>query len=223
MAASSAFEEVSSVLAGISLAEVDERRAMRQAEATEKSQRTHVGVQKGLNQILRERLGACSPPWRSEVPVFPPDPGSGKGFWTMDFHKRFPRLRNGVGIEVTFNHAEALPWTLIRPTLAYQSESVVKGSRIDVAGVIIGTDQLKGGRPRLRMDSAVGTYERLRTLLPKMKWVLPGPMVIFGLDWAEGGQTGDVDEIDLYALDSGLPKPDPIMVELHDFGPRSSS
>ncbi len=139
--------------------------------------------------------------------MFAPDPAAGKGFWTMDFHKRFDGQRNGVAIEVTFNHAEALPWTLIRPTLAYQSEAVLEGSRIDVAGVVIGTDHLKGRGSTLRMDSSVGTYERLRTLLPKMKWVLPAPMVIFGLDWEDGGREGPIDEINLYELTSGLPFP----------------
>ena len=218
LAATPAFGEIAQVVSDIPLHEVSHRQEARQARTDAKGKEGNAGIQRGLNEILRERFSTLPSPWRAEVAVFDPDPGTRKGFWTMDFHKRFSGLRNGVGVEVTFNHAEALPWTLIRPTLAYQSESVLPGSRIDAAVVIIGTDQLKGERGSLRMDSAVGTYERLRTLLPKMKWVLPAPMVILGLDWAEGGQAGEVDEIDLYSLTSGLPPTQKPRIKLHDLG-----
>jgi hypothetical protein len=73
-------------------------------------------------------------------------------------------------------------------------------SRIDVGCIIIGTDDLKGNRKEgLRMDSAVGTYERLITVIPKMRSVLPGPLVIFGLDWADGGQVGGINELSLHS------------------------
>ena len=122
----------------------------------------------------------------------------------MDFAKPF---REGirVGMEVTFNHGEAIPWTLIRPTLAHESEGVLPKARIDVGVIISGSDHLKGTRKEgLRMDSAVGTYERLRTLLPKMRAVLPAPLVVYGLDWAEGGLSGAPEEISLHTSQSGL-------------------
>lgn len=219
LAATPAFEEIARVVSEIPLEEITRRRGARQAKSDATGKEGNAGIQRGLNEIIREQLSSLPFPWRPEVAVFDPDPGTRKGFWTMDFHKRFDALRNGVGVEVTFNHAEALPWTLIRPTLAYQSETVLPGSRIDAAVVIIGTDQLKGDRGHLRMDSAVGTYERLRTLLPKMKWVLPAPMVILGLDWAEGGQIGKVDEIDLYSTMSGLAPSEKPLIKLHDLGP----
>jgi hypothetical protein len=208
-----AFGELVGVLASLDLPEVESRRARRQAELDARGNgRRTAGIQSGLNDLIKDRLTDGSLHWRSQVPVFSPDRGSAKGFWTMDFHKRFPSQRNGVGIEVTFNHAEALAWTLIRPTLAHEASTVIPESRIDVGAIIIGTDDLKGPRRNRRMDSAVGTYERLRTLLPKMKWVLPVPLVIFGLDWAEGSQVGSVEEIDLHEDASGLAGPEPVMV-----------
>ena len=197
--------------------------AQKQAEADAVGKtRRNVGIQTGLNEIFRERLTGLPEPWKAEVPVFEPDEASGKGFWTMDFRKSFTGLPNGVGVEATFNHAEALAWTLIRPTLAYQSEAVLPGSRIDVAAVLIGTDQLKRGPEGNRMDSRSGSTERLRTLLPKMKWVLPAPIVIFGIEWGDGPQIGDVEEIDLYTLSSGLKPVEQDRIQLADFEPKQS-
>ncbi|MCI4326222.1 MAG: hypothetical protein L3K16_01085 [Thermoplasmata archaeon] len=214
-----AFDELAAVLGSISIADIDARRRHRQASMTAKGAKRTAGIQSGLNAAIRETLARVEHGWRTEVQVFDADEGTDKGVWTIDFHKQFPSLRYGVGLEVTFNHAEALPWTLIRPTLAYQAETVTRGSRIDIGAIIIGTDHLKGPGKDRRMDSAVGTYERLRTLLPKMKWVLPAPMVIFGLDWADGAQSGPVDEIDIYEERSGLPRPAPVMVPIHAVRP----
>ncbi len=207
MNSTGAFRELSDVLAGITLDRIAERQRQRQESYSGRPGRHKAGIQAGFNDELDHTLTSREHGWDCQVPVFEPDSGSKKGYWTMDFKKSFPPLKYGVGVEVTFNHAEALPWTLIRPTLAYQEVEVKLGSRINVAAIIIGTDNLKGNRRdgSLRMDSAVGTYERLRTLLPKMKWVLPVPMVIFGLDWKDGGMVGEVEEIDLYAAQSGLP------------------
>jgi hypothetical protein len=207
-----AYDELASVLSSISIADIDARRQRRQESMSSRGTNRTAGIQSGLNAAIRERLSGKELGWEKEVPVFEPDPASEKGVWTIDFHKRFPSLRYGVGLEVTFNHAEALPWTLIRPTLAYQAETVLPGSRIDVGAIIIGTDHLKGPRGNRRMDSAVGTYERLRTLLPKMKWVLPAPLVVFGLDWVDGAFAGEADEIDLYEHGSGLARPPAVMI-----------
>ena len=206
MNSTGAFRELSEVLTGITLDRIAERRRQRQESYSGRPGRHRAGIQAGFNDELDTILTSHEHRWERQVPVFEPDSGSKKGYWTMDFKKTFAPLKYGVGVEVTFNHAEALPWTLIRPTLAYQEVEVKLGSRINVAAIIIGTDNLKGNRRdgSLRMDSAVGTYERLRTLLPKMKWVLPVQMVIFGLDWRDGGMTGDVEEIDLYVSQSGL-------------------
>lgn len=208
--ASSAFTEITGVLTSITLQEISSRQHLRQARIDGRGKQGKAGIQDGLNEIIKERLTVAPLGWISQVPVFERDEGTGKGFWTMDFRKDFDSAnphsgqRGRIGIEVTFNHAEAMPWTLIRPTLAYQAETVIPGSRIDVAAIVIGTDNLKGRGRERRMDSAVGTYERLRTLIPKMKWVLPAPIVVFGLDWADGGMLGDVEYIDMHQTNSGM-------------------
>ena len=93
------------------------------------------GAQTALNEVFRRRLVPNG--WKSEVPLFPPgDRDLAK--WTMDFTKR-GRLSEdcsdssfGVGVEVTFNHAEAIAWTLIRLNLAGESTEVLETSRLDV-------------------------------------------------------------------------------------------
>lgn len=186
-----ALREISKVLAGITIDEVDTLRRERQ-----KRQKAKAGIQDGLNKIIRERLGANG--WDPFVPVFRADDATRKGLWTMDFAKRYDDSF-AVGLEVTFNHAEALTWTPIRLTLAHEAEHVLPKARIDVGCIIIGTDDLKGRGNDKRMDSAVGTYERLVTVLPKMRAVLPAPLVIFGLDWSDGGLSGTVKELDLHS------------------------
>lgn len=200
---SPAYEEIARVLASIRLETIDAARKELQATYETKAKAKggpprKAGIQTGLNKILREHLTIAG--WRSEVPVFNADSETEKGVWTMDFAKSFPKARMTIGVEVTFNHGEALTWTPLRLALAHEAEDVLPDARINVGCIIIGTDHLKGDRRRgLRMDSAVGTFERLITVLPKMRAVLPAPLVIFGLDWEDGGIAGDAAEIDLHS------------------------
>jgi len=200
-----ALEDLVTSLESITLERIEQRRAERQRGLNERAGSTgrgprRAGIQDGLNAELERLLTHPDRAWRSQAPLYRADVGTGKGYWTMDFHKLFPH-DFGVGIEVTFNHAEALPWTLVRPALAYQSDDVLAESRIEVGAIIIGTDHLKGKRSDpggLRMDSAVGTYERLLALLPRLKWVIPVPLAIFGLDWADGRMVGIPARVNLH-------------------------
>lgn len=215
----SAADELLSAVGTLSTTEIERLRLERQTQAKAKAaasggKATRTGVQASLNAELDRLLTSEDWGWQPQVPLFKADVGTGKGYWTMDFRKEFD-AGVGVGVEVTFNHAEALPWTLIRPTLAYQSDDVLEGSRIEVGVIIIGTDQLKGSRSApsgLRVDSAVGTYERLLTLLPRMKWVVQVPLTVIGLDWADGEMVGTPSPINLH----GPIKPDPFMVKLNE-------
>lgn len=199
-----AFDELASAIESISVSEIDRLRRERQLEydrraSSKGGKPTRAGVQGPLNSEFERLLKSDERAWRGQMPLYDSDLGLGKGAWTMDFHKVFGDDL-GVGLEVCFNHGEAIPWTLIRPTLAYQSEDVHQDARIVVAGIVLVTDALKHSDPEgLRVDGAVGTYERLLTLLPRMKWVVPVPLVIFGLDWADGGLSGAVHRVPLHA------------------------
>ena len=92
--------------------------------------------------------------------------------WKMDF------LRDRVGIEVSFNHAEAIAWQFTRLNIAGESERVKPGCRIDVGVVITATDSLKSWS---RMDSAVGTFDASRAWLREMRPILPIPILLLGL------------------------------------------
>lgn len=199
-----ATEDLVTSLESLTLERIETKRSERQKEYDERAgpggRPRKAGIQDGLNAELERLLTHADRAWRSQAALFKADAGTKKGFWTMDFHKLFPG-DIGVGVEVTFNHAEALPWTLVRPALAYQSDDVAPDARIEVGAVVIGTDNLKGSRKEgagLRMDSAVGTYERLLTLLPRLKWVIPVPLAIFGLDWADGKMVGGPNRVNLH-------------------------
>jgi|GEM_PF-1730633 len=215
----SAADELLSAVTTLSTASIDRLRLDRQSQVNAKAaasggKATRTGVQGSLNAELHRLLTSEDRGWQPQVPLFKADVGTGKGYWTMDFRKEFDS-GVGVGVEVTFNHAEALPWTLIRPTLAYQSDDVLDGSRIEVGVIVIGTDHLKGSRSTpggLRVDSAVGTYERLLALLPRMKWVVQVPLTVIGLDWADGEMVGSPTPVNLH----GPIKPDPLMVRLDE-------
>lgn len=199
-----AFEELASAIESVTISQVESLRAQRQAKhnayagATGRKSRK-AGVQDPLNKEFARLLGSKERAWQGQMRLYDSDEDLGKGAWTMDFHKTFNEGK-GVGVEVCFNHGEALPWTLIRPTLAYQSEGVNEESRIIVAGIVLVTDSLKGNSKNgFRVDPSVGTYERVLTLIPRMKWVLPVPLVLFGLDWADGGLVPPLHLVPLHA------------------------
>jgi hypothetical protein len=100
--------------------------------------------------------------------------------WKMDF------LRERVGVEVSFNHAEAISWQFTRLNIAGESVRVREESRIDVGVVICATHGLKRWA---RMDSAVGTFDAFKAWLREMRPILPIPMLLVGLDSETWPQT----------------------------------
>ena len=147
--------------------------------------RVPAGAQTAVNEAFKRRLGSLG--WKSEALLFPPGDPDLAG-WAMDFVKRGPASDEdkestfGMGVEITFNHAEAIAWTLARLNLAGESSEVVPESRIDAGVAIYPTKAFKAWG---RMDQAVGTYDRACLWLDKMKPVLPIPIAVIGLgpDW----------------------------------------
>ena len=97
----------------------------------------------------------------------------------MDF------LKARIGVEVSFNHAEAVPWTFTRLNIAGESNKVVPEHQIDVGVAFFATESLKRWA---RMDGAVGTFELAQAWLEMMRPIMPIPILVVGLSaegWAE--------------------------------------
>ena len=127
------------------------------------------GAQSALNRLFKDRL--VTRRWKAE-PILFPESEEGLGEWKMDF------LKDRIGVEITFNHAEAIAWTFTRVTLAGESTEVIDGSRIDTGVIVYASQSLKRWG---KMDSAVGTFERARLWLQKMRPVMPIPILLIGL------------------------------------------
>jgi hypothetical protein len=131
------------------------------------------GAQSAVNQYFREHLTN----WVGEPRLFGTPTVELRG-WKMDF------IKNKVGVEISFNHAEAIPWTFSRLNIAGESERVVDQAKIEVGIAVFATESLKLWG---KMDNAVGTYETAIAWLREMKPILPIPILILGLDatdWA---------------------------------------
>jgi hypothetical protein len=135
--------------------------------------RIPAGGQTALNALFRERLVPLG--WESEPRLFASG-DEGLRRWKMDFIKDY------VGVEVSFNHAEAVPWTFTRLNIAGESDRVVDEHRIDVGVALYATERLKSWA---RMDGAVGTFELACVWLEMMRPIMPIPILVVGLD-AEG-------------------------------------
>jgi hypothetical protein len=137
------------------------------------------GGQTVLNTLFEDLLP--EPVWAHQPRLFA-SPELRK--WKMDF------LRANVGVEVSFNHAEAIPWQFTRLNIAGESERVIESSRIHVGVVITAMESLKSWS---RMDSAVGTFDAFKAWLREMKPILPVPLLLIGLSadgWEPTGVFG---------------------------------
>lgn len=162
--------ELVDVIRGISMADVVTTHLSFVEAADKAGKKRPAGGQKAINALFRERLQPLG--WHPEPRLFADDGDKDKAAWAMDF------IKSRVGVEVTFNHSEAIPWTLTRLNLAGESAEVVDQSRVEVGVAIYAT---KAMRNWAKMDSAVGTFERAKSWLDLMKPVLPIPIAMVGL------------------------------------------
>jgi hypothetical protein len=167
-----AFAGLQAVLHGIEQTDVLGKHLELAEARASRGQRPHAGGQTAINAVLDERLVARG--WESQPHLFD-DPELEN--WKMDFRQ------SGIGVEVSFNHAEAIPWQFTRLNIAGESDRVIEDQRIDVGVVICAAPSLKKWA---RMDSAVGTFSQFRAWLREMRPILPVPLLLIGLeaqDW----------------------------------------
>jgi Restriction endonuclease BglII len=174
----SAWNELEGVVANISQADIlaahqrlNEPRRLRGA-------RLIAGGQSAINLVFREKLAAI-PRWTPEPALFDSPAESLRG-WKMDF------LKESIGVEVSFNHAEAIPWTFTRLNIAGESEEVIPEHRVEVGVAVFAQQSLKTWA---RMDQAVGTFERAWDWLRIMRPIMPVPILVVGLG-AERWESG---------------------------------
>lgn len=123
-----------------------------------------------LNRLIRKELVDFG--WLPESAIFA-DGDFRQSTWRLDFAK------DDVGVEVGFNHGEAVAWNLIKPVLAGELNHVRKAVQARVGIVIAATDDMKeaGG-----FDGAVGSYERYVQYLKPLQQLLTVPLVVIGLE-----------------------------------------
>ena len=135
-------------------------------------------ISEAINSIIRVRM--VDEKWEPESFIFA-DPAyrkkskrkKEKGLWRLDFAKK-----DGISVEVAFNHRSDCSWNLIKPILASELNHVEKAIQTKAGIIICATDEMKaaGG-----FDSAVGTYETYLTYLTPMRNILTAPLLIIGL------------------------------------------
>ena len=131
--------------------------------------RSPAGGQTAINRLFRERLAPSG--WIEEPRLFPANEEALRK-WKIDF------IKARIGVEVSFNHAEAVPWTFTRLNIAGESDKVLSEHRIDVGVAFFATETLKRWA---RMDSAVGTFELAKAWLEMMRPIMPIPILVVGL------------------------------------------
>jgi len=134
-----------------------------------KGQRAHAGGQTAINELIDRRIGMLGG-WTRQPHLFR---GAELEKWKMDF------LKDRIGVEVSFNHAEAIPWQFTRLNIAGESTRVRDEHRIDVGIVVCASPRLKQWA---RMDSAVGSFDQFSAWLREMRPILPTPLLLMGLD-----------------------------------------
>ena len=136
------------------------------------------GGQTAVNAVFKKRL-ADELGWTPEPRLFGATPELRE--WKMDF------LKERVGVEISFNHAEAIAWQLTRLTIAGESPRVQPESEIDAGIIVVADASLKRWA---RMDGAVGTFDVFKAWLREMRPILPIPLLLIGLQ-ADGWDPTD--------------------------------
>lgn len=128
------------------------------------------GAQQATNEVIRARL--VEKGWTKEPRLFNGGRESNLRKWKMDF------IKDQIGVEIVFNHAEAMAWAFTRMHMAGESQEVVRQSKIRVGVAVFATREYKEWG---RMDDAVGTYDMALEWLRVMRAMLPVPLLLVGV------------------------------------------
>ena len=96
------WQELGSVAKAITARDVTETHAKLNAAKRAAGKKLIAGGRSALNALFREALEPMPLAWETEPRLFASDDRDMRG-WKMDF------LKNRVGVEISFNHAEAIP------------------------------------------------------------------------------------------------------------------
>jgi hypothetical protein len=130
------------------------------------------GAQTAVNAVIKEKLTGLG--WAYRPYLFSYQEQDDLGKWRLDF------IKEGIGVDVSFNHLEAMAWTLMRISVAMKSRTVKPSSRLDAGVAVFPTRAFKAWG---KMDDAVGVYEQavlwLKIIEPLIQ--VP-PVVLIGID-----------------------------------------
>ena len=126
-------------------------------------------ISRDINELLKIRLEKSG--WSAESAIFQ-NPEFDDKRWRLDFAKQ------GISIEVAFNHGEAIAWNLLKPVLASELNHVQKAIQTEIGIVVCATAELKSAG---NFDGAVGEFEKFLRYLQPLQDVLTVPMLIIGL------------------------------------------
>lgn len=140
-----------------------------------------------INALLDDKLTARQ--WVPQSKLFGENDYAKDKRWRLDFARQteiidrsWPgqeiQTTSGIAVEVAFNHAEAIPWNLLKPTLASEMNHLKKETHAGVGIVVAATDELKEVGA---FDSAVGSYEKFLTFIRPLSNILVSPIILIGL------------------------------------------
>jgi len=127
-----------------------------------------------INALLKRRM-LMIPGWANEVDIFNDTTGAiANTEWRLDF-----ACEDGFAIEVAFNHGEAIAWNLIKPVLASELNHVQKAFQTKMGIYVCATEAMKLAG---NIDSASGSFEKVKRYLMPMMNQLTVPMMLIGID-----------------------------------------
>lgn len=128
-------------------------------------------ISKPLTNLIEEKL--LNNKWEKGVLVFNDSKGDYKTErWSLDFYK------NGVSVEIAFNHEEGTLWNIFKGVLAYEPNNMPKNVEINKTILITITKKLRllGG-----FDGSIGTFEKYQEYLKAFSGMINYPIYLLGL------------------------------------------